>query len=379
MKWCFIAFFMLFYINSKSNDSLLIPQLLQSIINQQQLNTDFFVEGSFKSYRQYNQSENLQLDNNIFFTALISFTLQDLKPYLTAQEKTVVDTILARAKTAFNFYKNRNRNSYNFWRTDIENNFFPNDDILPLFKKQLKLPDDLDDTSLILICLNLTEEQAVFAKTLMENFANKKYNKVKNTYKKYRNFDAYSTWYGINMPVDFDFGVHCNILSFVNYYNLPYNKYDSATLNLITNMVDELAIILDAEYISPYYNSPSILLYHLTRLMTSKKIDALEKRKEKIISLIKTEMQKNIGDLEYMILSSCLLKLNYKNFKEIDVKTVDLSNTDFVFYTGFIFAHLHNNIKKIASKINGLQFKWYSKAFNDCLALEYLILKYRLK
>jgi hypothetical protein len=377
-KWL-CCLYLWFTVPCFANDSLLIPNLLQRIIDKQQLETNFFVEGSFKSYRQYNLSENLQPDNNIFFTALIAYTLQQLQAYLTNNEKIVVDTIISRAKTAFSFYKNKKRDTYNFWRTDVADNFFPNDDVLPLFKSKLKLPDDLDDTSIILACLNSEDTSSKKAKAFMQQFANKQYNTVKNTFDEYKNVDAYSTWYGIKMPVDFDFGVHCNILCFTHKYNLSYNKNDSATLQLLLDMIDKNYHLTHAQYISPYYSTTPILLYHIARLMQSKKIEELEIRKEKIVNDIVQAFKQVENEMEKIMLQTCLLKLK-SNVQLIDYNIGNIDNfytTDFTYYTGFLFAHLNNHIKKIANNTSALQFKWYSSAYNDCLLLEYLILKYR--
>lgn len=376
-----VILFLCFVNVAYSGDSLLIPKLFQSLLNKQQLETQFFVEGSFTSFRQHNNSENLQADNNIFFTALIAYTLQDIKPYLTATEKIVADTIINRAKIAFTFYKNKKgRLSYNFWRTDNGKNFFPNDAILSHFKNKLSLADDLDDTSIILLALNSNDSTNQVAHELMQQYVNGKFATIKNTYEKYKNVKAYSTWYGVKMPIDFDFGVHCNILSFVNKYNLPWQKADSATYNLLLNMMDENLYVTDPKYISAYYGYSPVLMYHIARLMHTKPLADLEKRKPNFINNAMAAFNSTDNVLYKILLATSLLKCNVNSDLvqvTIPQNFESLNTTDFIYYTGHLFAHLNNSIKSIANATNATQYKWFSSAYNNCLLLEYLILKYR--
>ncbi len=364
-----------------ANDSLLIPKMFQNLLYKQQLRTNFFKKGSFESYRQHNKSLDFKADNNIFFTALISYTLQNLRPFLDKDEKIVSDTIINRARKSFQFYQNvSGRLSYNFWPTDAEPIFFPNDLLLSSLSKKLALPDDFDDTVIILTSFNLSDSTAEKAHRLMQEFVNGNKQTIKNTKKKYKNTPAYSTWYGIKMPIDFDFAVHCNILSFVNHYKLKWTKADSATYQLILSMIDDSMIFNRPKFISPYYANSSVLLYHLARLMSTNKMLELEKRKLILVKAAKKLFAESEIYLEKIILLNTLLKWN------VDIKDLNFNAesalqylylNDFVFYHGQLFAHLNTTIKTLANSLPQTEFKWFSSAYNDCLLLEYLILKYR--
>ncbi len=378
-KWCII--FLLISTQCFGNDSLLISQLFQNIINKQVTESKFFVEGSFICYRQHSNSPNLKQDNNIFYTALIAYTLQELKPYLTTNEKILADTIINRATKSYKYYLNKKgRLSYNFWRTDTTDNFFPNDKLLKLFRKSLKLPDDLDDTGIILATLNVDPLTAVMAHDSMQQYVNGNNNIIKNTYKKYKTIPAYSTWYGVKMPVDFDFGVHCNILSFVNKYNLQWTKADSATYDLLLKMIDEKLYVTNPKYISPYYSYTPVLLYHIARLMQSKKLPELENRKQQIINDALNELDKTENVLYKTLLATTLLKLGISTNEftlDSTIANGSLNTDEFIYYTGHLFGHLNNTIKKVASNMKATEYKWFCSAFNDCLLLEYLVLKNR--
>ncbi|MBS4044471.1 MAG: hypothetical protein KGZ59_11710 [Chitinophagaceae bacterium] len=380
MRFWLLFFSCCFQIQSWSNDSLLIPTLFQKLLNKQQLENGFFKEGSFESYRQYANEPYFKADNNIFFTALITYNLNQLRPYLSEDEKIVTDTILNRAKKAFAYYKNKDgRWSYNFWPEKV---FFPNNFILNSLSEKLALPDDLDDTGIILSSLNLPDSIAILAHKQMQEFVNGEKNKIKNTLKAYKNHAAYSTWYGKKMPIDFDFAVHCNILSFVNQYNLKWTKADSSTYQLLLSMIDEGHILNQPKFISPYYATTPILIYHLARLMSIKKMAELEERKPQLIKIALELLNQSDVFLEKIILQTSLLKFgaaeNLFNLNEEDIHKYLYLN-DFSFYHGHLFAHLNHTIKRIASNMSGTEFKWFSSAFNDALLLEYLILKHRKK
>ena len=379
LKLLFI--YLLFSMKIQANDSLLIPKLFQSLLNKQQLEDNFFKRGSFTSFRQYAKKEYLEADNNVFYTALISYTLNHLKPYLTVDEKIVVDTITNRAKTVFENYRNaKGRLSYNFWPTTNGKVFFPNNSLLSLFKNSLALPDDLDDTGIILSSMNLSDSIASIAHQIMQQFVNNKSGTIKNTYQKYSKYKAYSTWYGEKMPIDFDFGVHCNILSFVNQYNLQWSSADSATYQLILKMIDDKLYLTNPEFISPYYDKSSILLYHIARLMQTKNLPELELKRKQFIAETRELYAKSNSTLEKIILQTCLLKWDddVELTKQPEIHQLDdLYTTEFVYYTGHLFAHLNYSVKTIANQLAITQFKWFSSAFNDCLLLENLVLKYR--
>jgi hypothetical protein len=384
MRFFFLFIGLILSTASIAGDSTFIPILFQRLLDKQIAQTDFFVEGSYTSFRQRGDRQVLKADNNIFYTALIAYTLQNLKTYLTNDEKIVVDTIINRTKKAFPYYRNaKGRLTYNFWRTDSGKDFFPNDKILNKLKNKLALADDLDDTSIILSILNIDDSTAENSHQLMQEFANGKYEMIKNTFKSYQNMPAYSTWYGKKMPVDFDFGVHCNILSFVNKYHLNWSRTDSFTYKLILDMIDKNYHNQYSKYISPYYYYTPVLLYHIGRLFESDQLLELYKRKSKFIADAIKSSQEADNRLSKIISLSTIYKLNIQapdfELTENDVNG-GLNNTDFVYYTGHLFGHLNNKIKSIANSMSSItQFKWYSSAFNDCLLLEYLILKHRKK
>ena len=53
------------------------------------------------------------------------------------------------------------------------------------------------------------------------------------------------------MTPDFDFAVHCNVLYFTLDKKLPLVKQDSATINLLAEMVENREYMTAPTYLSP--------------------------------------------------------------------------------------------------------------------------------
>jgi hypothetical protein len=108
-------------------------------------------------------------------------------------------------------FKNRQgRDTYNFWRTDTPQ-IFPNAGWLNTFDKSQSLPDDLDDTVILLWAEEASRERAALVHDTMQLFANTKGKTVKNSLPAFKKLPAYSTWFGKKMPIDFDMAVLCNV------------------------------------------------------------------------------------------------------------------------------------------------------------------------
>jgi hypothetical protein len=108
-----------------------------------------------------------------------------------------------------------------------------------LFNKSQALPDDLDDTVIMLLALATTWATAQQVHDLDAGFTNNGEKQVRNTFKDYRNIGAYSTWFGQKMPVDFDVCVLANILYFVQSLQPRMDAADSASLQLIEKVLEE--------------------------------------------------------------------------------------------------------------------------------------------
>lgn len=363
-------------LQSKAQDSISVDYLLDRIETQQLKHGTYFLEGIFPSYiSAVKNFKTKKPDNTIFYNALIAYTLKKNYNRFTQEQKITSDSILARSIHALPKFKNKNRNTYNFWRTDTATKFNYSW-WLPIFKGNSSLPDDMDDTVLGLMMNEENKDSAEALHRLMQSYINLK-PPLKTTYKIYQNDSAYSTWFGKKFPVVFDVSVMCNILSFIQENDLEWTKADSASLKHIIRTIQRNDIEKHSLFISPYYGNVSIILYHLARLMSIKPISELEALKPNLIKTAQQHLSSSNNMLEKIMLSTALIKWNAKpavlNINFNDVSKIEKNNLPF--FIGNIPSYFKQPWKGKFIALRLLMYYHYSPAWNDCLLLEYLLLK----
>lgn len=385
MCWCINIFtkrslslfvsLLLFFINTCAQDSITIDYLLDRIETQQLKHNGFFLDGIFPSYINANRKfKTKKKDNTIFYNTLVAYILKDNYNKFSSEQKIMCDSIIARSVRASLHFKNKNRNTYNFWRTDTTTKFHYSW-WLPLFEGKNSLPDDMDDTVLGLLMNDENNDAVEALHQLMQLFINKN-PPLKTAYKVYAYDSAYSTWFGKRMPVVFDVSVMCNVLSFVQRYNLKWTKADSASLHHIIKTIQRNDIVKHPAFVSPYYANTSIILYHLARLMSIKPIDQLENIKPQLIQIANERLQSTNNIFEKIMLSSALLKWNQQptklNISINNFKNIEQNNLPF--FIGNIPSYFNRSIKGKLIDLRLLMYNHYCAAWNDCLLLEYLLL-----
>ncbi|HRI20377.1 MAG TPA: hypothetical protein PLA68_05465, partial [Panacibacter sp.] len=202
---------------TQNNDTALINTLINNIAEMQVKDSSEFYPGMFYSYRECGGSpHNYQPDNNIFFTAITAFGLRNLLPHLDTTNKNKVENIINKAKATYPYFKNKyGEPFYNFWPTNGQ--IMPHTFIFQYLKSVFGQGEDADDAAMVLMSSNADYSTCNLLRKRMlqtSNLATPK-RKITSTYKKYKDVPAYSTYLGLRMPVDFDFGVQCNLLYFI--------------------------------------------------------------------------------------------------------------------------------------------------------------------
>lgn len=384
IKLCaFVSSWLLFHSTFlKAQDSNTINYLLDKIETQQLKRNNFFLDGIFPSYISASRKfKTKKKDNTIFFNTLVVYTLKENYNKFSTEQKITCDSIIARSIKASSHFKNKNRNTYNFWRTDTVTKFHYSW-WLPLFKGNSSLPDDMDDTVLGIMMNNDENDSNDIeaAHKLMQSYINNN-PPLKTTYKVYADDSAYSTWFGKKMPVVFDVSVLCNVLTFIQQNDLQWTKADSASLQHIIKTIERNDIAKHPAFISPYYANTSIILYHLARLMSIKPINELEKIKPQLIKLANARLQLSNNIFEKIMLSSALIKWNQAptqlSITADDFKNIEQNNLPF--FIGNIPSYFNRSIKGKFIDLRLLMYNHYCPAWNDCLLLEYLLLSQNSK
>lgn len=385
MKFKCLLLFLLFFYTNKSNafDTTIVTQLLHRIEQLQVKEDGVFPKGLFPSYRTYAVNQDRQkADINPFFTGLIVFTLNRIKDQLTPYQQRKVEQIASNSKPSFAKFKNRKgRDTYNFWPTDTAQ-IFPNSGWMNLFNKKQSLPDDMDDTVIILMALKADKQTASNVHFLMQEYINGAKQKINNTIASISHLPAYSVWFGKKMPVDFDISVLSNVLYFVQAYNLPFTKADSSSIQLIKNVLEENKHITEPSVISPHYASTEIILYHLSRLMTLKPIPAIEKFRPILIQQTQELLQKKQSFLNQVLLSSTLLNWGVRpteqTFQSNQDLTVLIEDEKFSFFIANMASMLPTQLKKVFTASTLGKFNYYCPAYNNVLLIENIILHQQL-
>ncbi len=365
--------------NAQQSDTALISQLIDEIANEQvKKDNESFYAGMFPSYRECGGSpHNYQPDNNIFYTAVSVFALKNMLPYVSKSKQKQISSIIQNAIQCYHWYRNKNNLPfYSFWAgKDV---IMPHTFIFQYLKTVFGQGEDADDSVMALLGLDNNDSDNIALKKRLIETSNLSHKKIISTFKKYRNIPAYSTWAGYRMPVDFDFGVHCNVLYFMLDKNLPLVKQDRATIQLLQRMIEAGDYTKSPVFISPYYVKTSVLLYHIARLMGRFSIRELEPYKPQLIQDIQQQLKVCNNVMEQLILRTSLLRLSADApaLPAFSIADFEQSNQkDFVFFQARAAFSYPTFLKRIFLHWSYVYYYFYCPSYYKILWLEYLVEK----
>ena len=377
----FTILLFLFCINAQAqqSDTALISQLMDAIAKEQvqQTGKDFYA-GMFPSYRECGGApHNYQPDNNIFYTAVSVFALKNVLPYLSETNRIKAEAIITKAIAIYPLYRNKNGLPfYSFWAN--KDRIMPHTYVFQYLKDVFGQSEDADDSVMALMGLDENDSDNTALKERMIEVSNLSQKKITATFKRYKNIPAYSTWLGYRMPVDFDFGVHCNLLYFMLEKKLPLVKQDSATISLLQQMIANRDYIKSPVYISPYYVRTPVLLYHIARLMGRFAIPQLEGYKTQLIADIQQQLTSCNNVMDQIILRTSLLRLGsatppleLNNLQEFE----ESNQQQFVFFQARAAFSYPTPLKQIFLHWSYIYYYFYCPAYYKILWLEYLVEK----
>ncbi len=347
--------------------------ILRKIETLQLKNDAEFADGLFISERFKDRKRNLKRDNNIFFPALITYTLGTIKNEFQLQDQTIIDSI--RNGVIRNYPKYRNRKgevSFNYWQTHPDmpmpgSKFWANSD-------KIKLPDDLDCTSIIYLSLPKNDTIDQRLKQLIIKHTNLYDQQINSIYKRYQNHKAYMTWFAQKLKQDFDICVMANTMLYIFNRNFDLNEYDRESIRLIEDMVQNDDHLKNPHIISPYYKTPFIILYHLARVVAADKNNEFSQIKSKIISDIKLALLHVNNKMEKVLLLSSLNRLGVPTNESVNLSGIE---EDFKKFNYFVVNPFHGSsigFKKLIGRSNFLQMNYRCEAYYWTLILEYIIL-----
>ena len=360
----FCLFF--FFINTQAQNQL----ILNKITDYQIKNDDiFYNKGLFPSQRLVMNKKKTVEDNNIFLTALTLYTLKSLQDSLTASEKLLINNIINNSSDVFKYYANRNGGiTYNFYQVYPNENPFPNARFMKN-SKRTRLPDDLDDTSIIYLVKNSSDSLNYQLKNKMVEHSGKEI--YTSTYKQFREMEVYKTWFAEKMKQDIDICVLTNVLLFVFEKKLRLSATDSVSMRVIKHVIQNNLHLNKAYLISSHYQNTAIILYHIARLISTANFPVLNELKPKIIQDINNALKNTSNAMENVILLTSLIRLGENTNFSMNFQDLENDMKKFYWFVANPFCGSKFWLRRILGKSN---IKYKNEAYYMALILELSVL-----
>ncbi len=347
--------------------------LLQLIADLQTKNDPTNLNGSFPSYRKYFFSNQFKHEDNVFFTSLVLFNLGQFKDKMHPEELALLDQCKTNALPYLDRFKNKkNQLTYNFWPRNPPQ-IFPNGGWLNLFNQKFALADDIDDASITLLALGVTDALAKAMQTKFSAFRVGLIKSNRSFYKAHKNKPVYSTWLGHKMPKDVDISVLSNVLLMHTLAKIPLNATDTASLDLIVDLMKENKHLNDPKFVSQHYAHTATILYHVARLIYFTDYPPLLALKPILLDQAKSMLSQSKYPLEQLLLNTCILRLGGE--VELPSDTASLSRNNYPYFVANIASVLNNPFKRVVNQSNIVRFDYFSYAFNLSLLYENWMLR----
>jgi hypothetical protein len=350
-----------------------LKYIIREIQQLQSSGTTLFPEGIFPAHRVNPMIGYRRPDTTIFFSTIIAFTLRSIRDETEGEVRSAIDEICTAVINNYPQFQNKDGlATYNFWRTKPSKHF-PNGYIFRHFE-HFRIPDDIDDTAFIYLTTDRRPEEVMWLKNKLALHANRARHQIRNTFQEYRELEAYSTWFGKNMYIEFDACVLSNMLYCIYSYNLPLNRNDEDSLLYIRSVIETNRYLETPFRCAHQYPRTSLIIYHISRLMAKFAPVQLMDMKSKLIEDTKRLLSVASNPMDRVILSSSLLRFGLKppriaveNFTEIDFKGF------YFFIAGLLTAYEHKWLYKMAEHPL-FHMYWICNAHSWTLLAEYEVL-----
>lgn len=350
-----------------------IDNLINKIYDEQSRGEKHFPAGLFRSYR-YNPCLFYQRnDANVSLTSMTIYILQEFYEQFSPQNQAIADEMIAQAQAVYSLFKHRKGlDTYNFFLTNSEKH-------LPhsYFLRHLgifKLADDIDDTAMVYLTLPPDESKNKWLKEKVLLHANTVKGLNFSSLPHYRDKKIYSSWFGENMPIDFDVCALANFMVWSVKSGLPLNEFDLQTVEMMRSVILNAEFKTKPFWVAPYYYKPVNILYHIGRFISATNLPQMTDCKDFMIIQIKELLQAKPPIMEQIMLATTLIKLGeeppkidfFKNIEEIPIDTFDFFVAPFFLSKKWTVPMAHWKISHIF---------WRCPAHTYALVLEYLCLR----
>ena len=374
----FIFYWSILYAAPVLDDSLFTKKSIQLLqrIEQLQVKDDLSaLSGAFPSSRKYYFSSQFKKEDNVFFTALVLFNIGQFSKKMHPEELAYLEQFKTHARPYIERFKNqKNQLTYNFWPRNPPQ-IFPNGGWLNRLNEKFALADDIDDGAITLLALGANDS---LAKAMQSKFGAFRVGLVKpnqSFYRQYKDRPVYSTWLGNKMPKDVDLSVLTNVVLMHTVAKIPLNTTDSASLDLIVDLVKANKHITDPKYVSQHYARSATIIYHIARLIYYTDYPPLLGLKPLLLDQALDLSKQAQFPLEQLLLNTSILRLGGKIDLPMDINEASLTVNNYPYFVANIASVLNNPFKRIVNRTNIVRFDYYSYAFNLSLLYENWMLR----
>jgi hypothetical protein len=346
-----------------------IDDLIQKIVYlQDTANRKYFPTGIFESYRSNKYLRYRRPDTNVFFTAITVFTLNNIKEFLSPASQLLVEKITKKATANYHLFKNKDGlNTYNFFQSNPSQHF-PYGKVLHRFN-HFKIPDDIDDTAMIYMTLPHTQKEAKWLKNKLIIHSNNYNQQIKNTFPEYKKLNAYSTWFGKNMYIEFDACALSNIIYCQLFFELELDEHGQDSVKYIQQTILTNQYIEQPFRVAHQYAQTPLIMYHVMRLMNKFYIPELEICREKIESDILYYLQKE--DLSFW--DRIVLEISLRNKNIVEVQNLNDTDMNYPFFIAGLLTAYENPLLYKLSSFKLFHINWTCEAHSLALLAEWMV------
>ena len=225
-------------------------------------------EDGFYPCRRWHPWGYSRADDNVFYQALLAFTLQRVAPALPAAQQAMLAGITEKITSRYwQFRSVPGLASYAFWQTHPVRRYWPNGHYFHR-DEFFRPPDDADDTAIIyLTSPHSPEDKRWLREVKYPQHTNLRTHRIANTVPEWRDKPAYTTFFGRDMPLGFDVCVMANVLYWVFSEGFALNEHDEASMWIIEDTLARSLWHTQPYLASTYYPYGSHILYNLVRLL----------------------------------------------------------------------------------------------------------------
>lgn len=356
--------------------SLQPDALVEQIARLQSKGDDGYSEGLFPAQRTHRLLGYSVEDDSIFPTAVVLYTLQQVRGALSASSRDTIDAITRKAVANYPKYlNNQGRIMYNFWQNVPEERFLPNSKLLSRFRI-FHLPEDIDTTAYIYLTHSHAPEDIAWLKERLVLDTNGHRRHIRNTRPRYRRLRAYSTWLGdATMPIDFDVCALCNLMLFIFRHDLPLNEHDYDTLRYIASVITSDDHFDHPFDVAPWYGTTTLILYHVVRLMTTFDVPELAMLKDKLVHDLHRQHERTALFMERLTLSTSLMRLGEPALVTHYPDPLEPAFRRYYFFTGSLLTPIDHPLTWALAKRPFLQVRYRCRAHALALLLEHEVWK----